>query len=178
MYGSAVSWSVGEWPIRRLEGGNKVSMGNEKNTYRFDVSEYYFRLTTECVRLHSNICRSYTTINDVVKDRAAGAASLAKNHPAEYIREHLRLIPTSGDIPIEIIIEETNATHIDCASKSISEVIGASVAFADALSVIMFDFMYEANRTEVLSKIGLTLEEARRYRKILKSDAPGSKSIN
>jgi len=153
-------------------------MGIEKNTFRFDVSEFYFRLTTECVRLHSNICKSYTTINDVVNDRAADAINVAKKHPPEYIREHLRLIPTSGDIPIEIIIEETSATHIDSASKSISAAIGASIEFADALSVIMFDFMYEANRTEVLSKIGLTLDEARSYRKLLKPDAPGSKTIN
>lgn len=153
-------------------------MGSVKNTYRFDVSEYYFRLTTECVRLHSNKCRAYSTINDVVNERAIGSADVAFNHPAEYIREHLRLIPTSGEVPIEIIIEETNASHIDNASKSISEAIGSSIEFADALSVIMFDFMYDANRTEVLSKIGLTLEEARSYRRILKSDAPGSKSIN
>lgn len=153
-------------------------MENAKNTFRFDVSEYYFRLTTECVRLHSNKCKAYTTLNDVVNDRAPGAVNVPKNHPPEYIREHLRLIPTNGDIPIEIVIEESSVSHINTASGSISEAIGASVEFADALSVIMFDFMYEANRTEVLNKIGMTLEEARSYRKLLKPDAPGSKAIN
>lgn len=155
-----------------------MAMENIKNTYRLDVSEYYFRLTTECIRLHSNMSKAYTTINDVVNDRASAAANVAKNHPPEYIREHLRLIPTNGTISIEIVIEETSASQINSASGSISEAIGTSIEFADALSVIMFDFMYEANRTEVLNKIGMTLEEAKRYRKLLKPDAPGNKAIN
>jgi hypothetical protein len=153
-------------------------MQEHDNIYRFDVSEYYFRLTTECVRLHSNAIQGYSSLKDVIKERAPHANSASGNHPPEYIREHLRLIPTKGHIAVEVEILETNAEQINDAAKRISAAIGSSVEFADAISVIMFDFMVDANRTEVLTKLGLTSDEARSYRKILKPDAPGSKSIN
>lgn len=50
----------------------------------------------------------------------------------------------------------------------LAESMDLSVAFADALSLLMYDFIVEENKTEVLTKLGLSMEEAERYRRILK----------
>lgn len=153
-------------------------MADGGNIYRFCVSEYFFRLTTECIRLHSNERQKYSVLNDVINARAGRALSVSAAHPPEYIKEHLRLIPSGGEIPVEIEILQSSADQINGGARSISAAIGSSVQFADALSVIMFDFMVEANRTEILTKIGLTSSDAAQYRKILKSAPPGVKEIN
>ena len=153
-------------------------MDHEKNIYRIDVSEYYFRMTTECIRLHSNLRHRYAALNDVVDDRVKFAEGACRNHPPSTLKEHLKLIPAKGNIPLEIEILETNAGKINDVALDLSSIIGTSVGFSEALSVIMFDFMVEANRTEVLTKIGFTSQEAARYRQLLKPNAPGVKSIN
>ncbi|WP_404479061.1 hypothetical protein [Novosphingobium sp. BL-52-GroH] len=153
-------------------------MADGSNIYRFDVSEYYFRLTTECIRLHSNERKKYSALSDVINFRAERALSVSAAHPPEYIREHLRLIPSTGEIPVEIEILQSSSDKINNGAESISAAIGSSIQFSDALSVIMFDFMVEANRTEILTKIGLTSAEASQYRKILKAMSPGVKEIN
>ena len=153
-------------------------MNDEKNMFRIDVSEYYFRMTTECIRLHSNMRHRHTALNDFVDDRVKVADSACRNHPPSTLKEHLKLIPAKGNIPLEIEILETNAGKINDVAIDLSSIIGTSVGFSEALSVIMFDFMVEANRTEVLTKIGFTSQEAARYRQLLKPNAPGVKSIN
>ncbi|HEX7823011.1 MAG TPA: hypothetical protein VF463_20620 [Sphingobium sp.] len=153
-------------------------MSDDQNTYRMDVSEYYFRLTTECIRLHSNSCRKHSSFGDMINDRAELADSVTKRRAPQHIIKHLQMIPSKGEIPLEVEILESSSGKINRSTKAIEDAIGSSIEFADALSVIMFDFMVEANRTEVLLKIGLTSEEAGEYRKLLKHGAPGVKSIN
>ena len=143
-----------------------------------DVSEYYFRLTTECIRLHSNSSLKHSTLADMINDRANLANSVTSRCAPQHIIKHLEMIPSKGEIPLAVEILASSSDKINRSSKSIEEAIGSSIEFADALSVIMFDFMVEANRTEVLLKIGLTSEEADAYRKLLKPNAPGVKSIN
>lgn len=153
-------------------------MSNEQNTYRMDVSEYYFRLTTECIRLHSNSSLKHSSFGDMINDRAQLANSVTARRKPQHIIKHLQMIPSKGEIPLEVEILESSSDKISTSSKAIEEAIGSSIEFADALSVIMFDFMVEANRTEVLLKIGLTSDEAAEYRKLLKPGPSGVKSIN
>lgn len=153
-------------------------MSKDQNTYRMDVSEYYFRLTTECIRLHSNSCLKHSSFSSMINDRAERAVSVTMRRTPEHIIKHLQMIPSKGEIPLEIEILESSSGEITMSTKAIEEAIGSSIEFADALSVIMFDFMVEANKTEVLVKIGLTSDEAGEYRKLLKPRPPRTKSIN
>jgi hypothetical protein len=114
----------------------------------------------------------------MINDRAKLANSVTARRKPQHIIKHLQMIPSKGEIPLEVEILESSSDKISTSSKAIEEAIGSSIEFADALSVIMFDFMVEANRTEVLLKIGLTSAEAAEYRRLLKPGAPGVKSIN
>lgn len=137
-------------------------------SYKLDVSEYYFRLTTESVRLSSNKKLSHCTISDVVNDRAARAKDLAACYEAADIMEHFRIIPSDGGISFEVTILETSASSIDESLPSLTEAIGRSVQFKDALSLMLHDLLVEANATHVLNKLGLLPNEAAEYTVLLK----------
>jgi hypothetical protein len=137
---------------------------------QFDVSEKYFRLTTESVRLHSNRTFKHATFSDVVDARASSASDLHDRYEARNMNEHLRIIPTDGDKTIEFSILETSAERIDGAIPELEKALGTSVKFAQALSLVLYDLVIEANATEVLTKLGLTSQEARDYRVCLKRD--------
>lgn len=143
-----------------------------ERAYRFEVSEYFFRLTTESVRLFSNAVLKHSTLNEVVQDRSERARGLPADYKALDMLEHLRIIPTSGDIELEISVLETSARAIDDAIPALAHALGTSVQFADALSLLLFDFVVERNKTEVLTKLGLTSEAAKRYRASLKKSPP------
>lgn len=153
-------------------------MSNSSNELQIYVSEYYFRLTSECIRLHSNQKLRHTTLSEVVNERACEGSEIRKRYSAAELREHLSIIPTNGNISITIEITESSESNIDDTAITISEMMGFSMQFEDALSVILFDFVVEANSTEVLTKLGLTSDEARNYRKLLKKGGPQIKTIN
>lgn len=149
-----------------------LSESRPERCCNLDVSDYYFRLTTESIRLHSNRRHHHSTFEDVVNDRAECATDLPKRYEADDMKEHLRIIPSDGDKELRFSILETSAACIDEVIPELERVLGQSVKFADALSLMLYDLIVESNATEVLSKLGMTVEEAERYRVCLK----GSKS--
>ncbi|WP_242121330.1 hypothetical protein [Sphingomonas lacusdianchii] len=143
-------------------------MNAAERCFNLDVSEYYFRLTTESIRLHSNRAFRHSTFREVVDDRAETATDLLDRYEADDMKEHLRIIPSDGDKELRFCILETSAACIDDAIPELEKALGTSVKFADALSLVLYDLVVEANATEVLTKLGLTSEEAEKYRVCLK----------
>lgn len=139
-----------------------------QKAYNFSVSHYYFRLTTEAIRLASNKALSYYNISRVINERSERALDLTESYDADDMRNHLRIIPTDGDALVEFEILETNATSIEAAAVALGEALGQRVAFQDAISLMLFDLIVERNATEVLTKLGLTASEAEAYRVSLK----------
>jgi len=143
-------------------------MLNQERECEIDVSEFYFRLTTESIRLFSNKNRVLSGFQKLVDDRADVAKELLKYYPASDLREHLAVIPTDGEIPLRFSILESSAASIDAAAVMLQQVLDRSIDFADALSLIMYDLIVDEAKTEVLTKLGLSPEQAERYRRILK----------
>ncbi|MEG8221871.1 hypothetical protein OSJ57_14735 [Sphingomonas sp. HH69] len=141
-----------------------------EKSYHLDVSAYYFRLTSESIRLYSNLDYKHVTFSDVVNSRSETVDQIAIRYTSDDMKEHLRIIPTDGDKVLEFTILKTSADNIDDAVIMLEEALGSSVKFADALSLMLYDFVVEANSTEVLTKLGISADEARNYRKILKSN--------
>lgn len=141
-----------------------------EKSYHLDVSAYYFRLTSESIRLYSNLDYKHVTFSDVVNLRSETVDQIAIRYTSDDMKEHLRIIPTDGDKVLEFTILKTSADNIDDAVIMLEEALGSSVKFADALSLMLYDFVVEANSTEVLTKLGISADEARNYRKILKSN--------
>lgn len=143
-------------------------MNAAERCLHFDVSEYYFKLTTEGIRLHSNRNFRHSTFNEVVNDRAEHVGELQDRYEADDLKEHLRIIPTEGARGLDLCILETSAARIDDALPELEKALGTSVKFADAVSLMFHDLVVEANATEVLTKLGLTKEDAEAYRVCLK----------
>lgn len=143
-------------------------MLDEERTCEFDVSEFYFRLTTESIRLLSNRLKTHCSLNRVIHERAALLCDLTSSYATSDMQEHLSIIPTAGDIPLHFAILEASAASIDNVVEVLQEALGTSFAFADAVSLMMYDLVVEEAKTEVLTKLGLSSEQAEKYRKILR----------
>jgi len=139
-----------------------------EKAFYISVSDHYFRLTTEGVRLLSNKHRSYYSLPMVLDERAERASDLVNSYDAEDMRNHLRIISSEGEIEIDFTILETSASTIEAAAISLGEALGQKVLLADAVSLILFDLIVERNATEVLTKLGLSAYEAESYRVSLK----------
>jgi len=146
-------------------------MSGAKKAYQFQVSEYFFRLTSESIRLFSNRVLRNSTLSEVVEARVGRAPHLPENYNNDDLQTHLRLIPTDGDIELSISILETSAETIDAALPPLRQALGESIRFVEVISMLLFDVIVECNATEVLTKLGLSSDEAKQYRICLKRKA-------
>lgn len=137
-------------------------------TLQLSVSEYFFRLSTESVRLYSNKVLEHTSLGKVIDSRAERANDLADSYDADDMREHLRIIPSDGVVALDFTILATSAASLEKAAALLAEALGRPLVVEDALSLIMFDLVVERNATELFTKLGLTAEEADAYRVCLK----------
>ena len=142
-------------------------MAAEK-AYHISVSDHYFRLTTESIRLLSNKHRSYYSLPMVINERANRTTDLADSYDAEDMRNHLHIISSEGKVKIDFNILETSAGTIEAAAVALGEALGQTVLLPDAVSLMLFDLVVERNATEVLTKLGLSASEAESYRVSLK----------
>ena len=133
-----------------------------------NISESLFRLVTESIRLFSNKHLRCSSISDVVNERAPGASSIRDHYRPKSLQEHLRIIPTDGDLGLEITILETSVEAIDESIGELEKLIGSSISFASALSLVLFDFIVEENRTEVINKLGLNIGDAAAFKEAAK----------
>ncbi len=139
-----------------------------KKSYRLDASTYLFRLATESVRLFSNREGQFATISQVVEARAGVASEIPANYKPDELKKHLKIIPTDGEIPVILEILPTAGDDVEHAIPAISKALSESISFASAISIMLFDYVVEENKTEVLTKLGLTVAEAREYSSLLR----------
>lgn len=135
-----------------------------QRAFDLSISETFFRLVTESIRLFSNKKRKLLSIDDVVNDRSSVVANIKDTYKARSLKEHLRIIPTDGDVGLSLTILDSSSTAIHDAKPDLEEVIGTSLSFASAVSLVLFDFIVEENTTEVINKLGLSVEDAEAFR--------------
>jgi len=135
-----------------------------QRAFDLKISETFFRLVTESIRLFSNKKKALVSINDVVNDRSSSASGIKNTYKAGSLKEHLRIIPTDGDVGLSLTILDSSAEAIDGSIPDLEAVVGTSVSFASAVSIVLFDFIVEENTTEVINKLGLDVEDAQAFR--------------
>lgn len=129
-------------------------MSSDSCGYTLDISEHFFHLTTETLRLHSNETKRYQTLANLVDARASLRSELA-GHDPDTIRDHLRTVPTEGDIRISLTISRSSADSLAEAKRQLDAHLGSSLTLGDALSVLLFDYVVEQKAAGVMKKIGL-----------------------
>ncbi len=139
-------------------------MVDEGRSIDLKVSDYYFRLITEGIRLFSNRESRYVTLAEIVDKRAPFAQTIAKLYESNDLKRHLELIPADGNVPIQLTISEMSASTIEEAIPTLEHAIGSSVNFSEAVSFLLFDWIVERQSTEIVMKLGLSAEEEEIYR--------------
>lgn len=132
------------------------------------VSRYYFRLTTEAIRLQSNLLTRHTTFSELASRRAAHACELVDRYDAAELNEHLRIIPSAGEVEFDFAISDICVHLFESAIPGLEKYLSRQILFIDVLSLLLFDLIVEANATEVLTKLGLSSAQAKSYRVILR----------
>ncbi len=163
---------MSEGARKRLKGEIEGRMEQASRECSWTVSNGYFRLITECIRLYSNAILECATLADILDAKAANANEFHKEYEAESLRKHLAIIPTEGLIPIEVTILESSYDLIEGARPTLEEVVGDPVSFATAVSLILFDVLVEENTTELVTKLGLGMMEADAYKAAARKKNP------
>lgn len=132
------------------------------------VSQYLFRLATESVRLYSNKVGSVVTLDDAVNGIAHRASTIVHEYGSAAVKEHYRIIPTYGSIPIYITILESNAPSYTMAAEMLSSMMLKHMDIIDAVSIALFDLVAEQEVAQLASKLGISPEAATDYRNIIR----------
>ncbi|MCF8708380.1 hypothetical protein [Rhizorhapis sp. SPR117] len=129
-------------------------MSAESREFTLDVSEHFFHLTTESIRLRSNETRRYQTLSSLIDSRILEAKKI-DDHDSDTLRDHLEVVPTKGAIRINLTISKTSADLIGDARNRLATQLGTDLSFGDALSILLFDYVVERKAAHVLSTLGL-----------------------
>lgn len=127
------------------------------------VSDSLFRLTTESIRVLSNERHEYVAIGDVVNAHAARMRQTSPTHTPKTAGAHLAIIKTDGDIPIHIEIRRSSYEDVLASAEILSHVLATSVRFADAISVLLFDFIAERETMRLAARLGLRGKSAEEH---------------
>jgi len=131
-------------------------MSGDSRDYSLDVSEYLFRLTTESLRLLSNETNSYQSLTSLVEKLAGSSAAEAlAQHDVETLREYLSKIPTEGPIRIHLQIAKTSADNLMEAKTRLGDELGADLTVADAISMLLFDYVVDKSASKLLAQMGI-----------------------
>lgn len=122
--------------------------------YRFDISEHLFRLTTESLRLHSNDTRAYQSLERLVDARAMRPSRLTE-HDASTLKEHLAVIPSYGDIRVELRLTPAATRCLEEVIARLSAVLEVDLTTSDALSLLLFDYVVEQKATQVVKALDM-----------------------
>jgi len=131
-------------------------MVGDNGDYSLDVSEYLFRLTTESLRLLSNETQCYENLTSLVERLAGpGAAEALGQHDIETLRQHLSKIPTEGPIRIHFEIAKASSDNLNEAKQRLAEKLGADLTVADAISMLLFNYVVEKSASKLLAQLGI-----------------------
>jgi hypothetical protein len=121
--------------------------------YVLDISEHFFRLTTESLRLHSNATQRHQTLDNLVDVRASDVSGIP-HHDASTLKQHLAVIPTHGDIRIELRISPKSAESLEAVACLLGKQLQIKATLGDALSVLLFDYNVEHHAARVMAAGG------------------------
>lgn len=128
-------------------------MTGDSSSLALDISEHLFRLTTECLRLHSNETRCYQTLASLVDERISSACPL-EDHPPETIRHHLSAIPTEGAIRITFNITKSSADTLAGVRERFARSLGSNITIGDTVSILLFHYVVGQKAAETLQRLG------------------------
>ncbi|RIA46284.1 hypothetical protein DFR49_0820 [Hephaestia caeni] len=127
-------------------------MTGRSRGYALSISAPLFQLATEAIRVHSNATGRFQSLAQLVIDRVHSAPILEDHDPA-ILRDHLRLIPSKGDVQIYLSLPREDAVGLIAIKKQLSEKVGQRLLVEDTLSLVLLDSIAADRASEVLRKV-------------------------
>src|SRR3546814_8358737 len=69
-------------------------------------------------------------------------------HDADILRQHLQLVPASGDIALLLALPQTCIDRLGGVRTSLEKRVGYRLTSEDTLSLLLFDYVVEQKRSE------------------------------
>ncbi len=117
-----------------------------------EISEHFFRLTTESLRLHANETMQYQTLDGLLDQRIFRDA-VPVDQQVDTIQEHLSTVPTGGDIKIYVSIAKPSADNLAALKCQLDEMLGRSLTLADTISVALFNYVVGQKAAGILQRL-------------------------
>lgn len=128
--------------------------------FPLEISEPLFRLTTESIRLRSNETRTHESLSSLTLHVVGTDRDMAA-HDTDVMRQHLKLIPASGDIALLLALPQTCIDRLGGVRTSLEKRVGYRLASEDTLSLLLFNYVVEQKAARVLDTLGLDRSESR-----------------
>ena len=116
------------------------------------VSEFLFRLTTECIRLYSNETSLHQSLSSLVSTRLAIPGRVDKVH-IDDMQAHFATLPTHGNLRINLGIPDSELRALAKFRHDLDRRLSASLTMADALSALLFNYVLDANAAMILNRL-------------------------
>lgn len=129
-------------------------MPADAQNYALEMSEPLFRLTTESIRLRSNETRSYESLSSLTLHLAGTDRDMA-THDTDVLRQHLNLIPATGNIAVLMALPARYVDRLGAIRTSLEKRVGHRLTSEDSLSLLLFDYVVEQKAARVLDTLGL-----------------------
>src|SRR3546814_3348851 len=105
----------------------------QKTAYEMRISDWssdvcssdllLFRLTTECIRVRSNETRAHESLSSLTLHVVGTDRDMA-GHDADILRQHLQLVPASGDIALLLALPQTCIDRLGGVRTSLEKRVG------------------------------------------------------
>lgn len=119
-----------------------------------DVSEEFFRLATEALRLRSNDVLRCETLDGMFNQRILKTANIDEVAP-DTIRQHLSVVPTQGNVRLSFSINATSADNLAEVKRQLCMSLDFEITAADTLSILLFHYVIAQKAARVFERIGL-----------------------
>ncbi|MGF7149811.1 hypothetical protein FHS96_003468 [Sphingomonas zeicaulis] len=129
-------------------------MSGETRGYTFDVSEGFFRLTTECLRLRSNETLRYQSLASLLEGLVPTGAPRLVALDGDVVRDHLVTIATRGSVRLFIRMSRESADLLVEAKRALASRLNIRLTVADAMSVLLLDYIIAQKADNVMRRIG------------------------
>lgn len=132
-----------------------AGMAAQHHPIELRVSEFFFRLTTECLRVRSNEVLCPQNVGELVGHLLTLSGKDLPPSEVTVIRDHLETIPSYGDVPLIFALDGAAAGRLANVMQALSGSLGTPVSQADAISVLMLEYIAGKKAVSILQKLGI-----------------------
>lgn len=133
------------------------------------ISPELFRFATAAIRMHSDELLRFVTLPDVINDFTQRNLNLYEGLDKEDAELHLRIVPSNGDVSIDIQVLKTSMSSIEESVSLLEEILQTSVTLIDAVSLLLFEYVVHKKANDILERMFDKIDSTKSESKTIES---------